>query len=789
MSGGNASAKKMNNKTEESSSVQKLLASLQQAQNKGGVASTCEQPSTSQPKKVDKRKKNVDDKKKTKGASVGARMQQQAENAKIQNKRPRQISTSKSGARIQGSEYNQHPSYYNQSRAPKIPSDALDELEFRFISNMVQYEINDDIRVCFHLELAHWYYIDHMVEDAEKYVGCPNVGSRDFTIQMCQHCRVLKKYAHRADEVIAKFREYKSSVPTYGAILVDPEMEHVLLVQSYFSKGNNWGFPKGKINQNEPPRDAAIRETFEETGFDFGIHSEREKKFQRFINEGMVRLYLVKNVPKDFNFAPQTRKEIRKIEWFKINDLPTDKTDELPAYLQGNKFFMVMPFVRDIQLFVQKEKENMKKRRKDKMNAPVPSVTVAPANVQAASATHATASSNAPVQNSILSQLFPASIQATSSTPETRPVYKRLTSEELFSAFKQSNMNEDKESTNISRPKLPEMSPSVNGLDSLATLGLCTPLKPGASLNQFSAPSETCPMISEEMEHTSKVFSDGQESDVGFAMPTDLKQPVVTTDHPWQHNKSLENSVPPRTLESHQGWLDTQLVNTIMHSPHQPLPSTNSPATPTNVLGHLIGKPIQPQPILPQAATPTALGSAEKPKSSRINLSDNSAFTAINSSQKQSVPKTTAPPSSEKVRSASLSGPAPVESRKSARNLFNSVASPVNSDLQVLLGEEMWGDVWFREQLVATAGTSISSLAASNQELSMINRDTPVEDRNPYMKQMYATAPNQAKQNLIPLCQSWCQKLQFDSTYIAGPVSFWKQQFTVQTETPTSTSK
>lgn len=112
--------------------------------------------------------------------------------------------------------------------------------------------------------------------------------------------------------MIAQFREYKSTVPTYGAILLDEEMEHVILVQSYFSKGNNWGFPKGKINEAEPPRDAAIRETFEETGFDFGLHSEKEKKFQRFINEAMVRLYVVKDVPKSFNFQPQTRKEIRE---------------------------------------------------------------------------------------------------------------------------------------------------------------------------------------------------------------------------------------------------------------------------------------------------------------------------------------------------------------------------------------------------------------------------------------------------------------------------------------------
>lgn len=780
MFGSNTNNKTMNNKHEESSNVQKLLASLQQAQNKGNAESTGE-PSTSKPKKNDRRKKN-DEKKKPTGASVGARIQQQAENARMQNKRSRQVSSSKGGNRNPGGqEYFQQPSYYHQSRGPRIPEDVLDELEFRFISNMVEYEINDDIRVCFHLELAHWYYIDHMVEDNEKYIGCPSVGSRDFTIQMCQHCRVLKKYAHRADEVIAKFREYKSSVPTYGAILVDPEMEYVLLVQSYFSKGNNWGFPKGKINQDEPPRDAAIRETFEETGFDFGIHSEREKRFQRFINDGMVRLYLVKNVPKDFNFAPQTRKEIRKIEWFKINDLPTDKTDELPAYLQGNKFFMVMPFVRDIQVFIQKEKDKIRRKKTEKVNVPAPAAPTAPT---------ASVPSGASVQPSILSQLFPTPVQEPSpNASPNRPVYKRLTSEELFSAFKKTNVEQTQGSSEISRPSLPEMSPAVNGLDSLAVLGLCTPLKPGASLNQFSVPSDTCPMISEEMGSPTKFFSPDQATEMGFAMPTDLKQPVVTSDHPWQHSKSMENSAPPRTLESHQGWLDTQLVNTIMHSPIPPVPSSNSPATPTTILGHLIGKPIQPQPILPQAATPTALGSAEKPKSSRINLSDNSAFKAINSTQKQSVPKATAPPSSEKVRSASLSGAASEDNRKVARHLFNSVASPVSSEIQAVLGEEMWEDVWFREQLATTAGTSISSLAASNQELSMINRETPVEDRNPYINQVYATAPNQSKQNLIPLCKTWTQRIQFDKEYIAGPLAFWVQQFSLKNEAPSAVQK
>ncbi|CAI2351412.1 unnamed protein product [Caenorhabditis sp. 36 PRJEB53466] len=743
-------SKKMSKKAEEPSNVQKLLASLQQAQNKSVEPSG--ESSSTKPKK----KKGGEEKKKPKGPSVGARMQQQAESARMQSKRPRHVSTSKVGRAQTIGEQPQPQSSHQQYRGPRIPTDVLDELEFRFVSNMVDYEINNKIRACFHLEVAHWYYIDHMVEG--DYTGCPNVGLREFTTQMLYHCKALHKYSHDSDEFIAQFRDYKSTVPTYGAILMDESLDYVLLVQSYFAKGNSWGFPKGKINQNEPPRDAAIRECYEETGFDFGRHSENEKKLQKFQNETMVRLYIVKNVPKDYNFQPQTRKEIRKIQWFKVDDLPTDKTDQVPTHLRGYKFYLVMPFVNDIRTYARKEKEKMKKKPLEKVPAPAPPAPV-------------------PSTSSILSQLFPnVPLKANTSEEPTPlpPAYKRLTSEELFTAFKPPPPTGTSE---ISRPTLPDMSPSVDGMDSLAVLGLCTPLKPGANLNQFSISPQNCPMISEESGGQMEYYASGQAEEIGFAMPTDLKQPLVTSDHPW-HNKIQENSAPPQTIESHQGWLDTQLVNTIMHSPNTQMPSSPSPATPTAVLGHLIGKPIQPQAIFPQAATPTAMGSAEKPKSSRISLSDNSAFKAI-SAPKHSVPKATAPPSAEKTRSSSLSGPA--EPRKAARNLLHSVVSPASSGLTSVHGDEasMWEVMWYREQLGTTAGTSISSLAASNQELAMINRDTPVEDRNIYMQQVYESAGNQQRTDFIPKCHQWTKRIQLDVEYIAGPAAFWKKQFSV----------
>jgi mRNA-decapping enzyme subunit 2 len=61
--------------------------------------------------------------------------------------------------------------------------------------------------------------------------------------------------------VIVKWREYKLAVPTCGAILLDETLNNVLLVQGF--GGKSWGFPKGKINENEAFVNCATREVIQ----------------------------------------------------------------------------------------------------------------------------------------------------------------------------------------------------------------------------------------------------------------------------------------------------------------------------------------------------------------------------------------------------------------------------------------------------------------------------------------------------------------------------------------------
>lgn len=74
-----------------------------------------------------------------------------------------------------------------------------------------------------------------------------------------QHIPFLRHHLSSIDKILEDWKNYKLSVPTYGAILISEDLNYCLLVQSYFAK-SSWGFPKGKVNENEDPVHCATRE-------------------------------------------------------------------------------------------------------------------------------------------------------------------------------------------------------------------------------------------------------------------------------------------------------------------------------------------------------------------------------------------------------------------------------------------------------------------------------------------------------------------------------------------------
>ncbi|XP_072227991.1 m7GpppN-mRNA hydrolase [Leuresthes tenuis] len=229
-----------------------------------------------------------------------------------------------------------------------IPSSVLDDLCSRFILHIPSEERDNAIRVCFQIELAHWFYLDFCMQNTP---GAPHCGIRDFAKAVFHHCPFLLPHGEDVQKVLEQWKEYKMGVPTYGAIILDESQENVLLVQGYLAK-SGWGFPKGKVNEDEAPYDCAVREVLEETGFDIKNRICKDMFIEQKITDQLVRLYIIPGVSKDTKFNPKTRKEIRNIEWFPIEKLPCHRNDMTPKSKLGlapNKFFMAIPFIRPLR--------------------------------------------------------------------------------------------------------------------------------------------------------------------------------------------------------------------------------------------------------------------------------------------------------------------------------------------------------------------------------------------------------------------------------------------------------
>jgi mRNA-decapping enzyme subunit 2 len=131
--------------------------------------------------------------------------------------------------------------------------------------------------------------------------------------------------------------------------------------------------PKGKVNENEDPVKCAIREVYEETGYDCG-HLINGNTFVegQTSNFHFSRLYIVNNVPIDTKFCPRTRNEIKDCSWFVLDQLPTNRNDE--GYvkdqrkIRANSFYMILPFISKLKHWIMSERLNQNGHQKKKQH-------------------------------------------------------------------------------------------------------------------------------------------------------------------------------------------------------------------------------------------------------------------------------------------------------------------------------------------------------------------------------------------------------------------------------------
>lgn len=244
--------------------------------------------------------------------------------------------------------------------------DWLDDLCVRFVVNIPSEELSSVERICFQVEEAQWFYED-FIRPLDPTL--PSLTLKPFFHQITQRCPLFREWS--SDETNAAFEQflkYKNRVPVRGAILLNEAMDEVLLVRG-FKKGGTWSFPRGKINKDEDDLDCAVREAWEETGFDLkaaGLLKDPKKirSIEMTMRNQNMKLYVFRGVPMHTQFIPQTRKEIGKIAWYKLADLPTLKKKQgqqdiggQQLILNANKFYMVAPFVQPLKKIIAQEKK------------------------------------------------------------------------------------------------------------------------------------------------------------------------------------------------------------------------------------------------------------------------------------------------------------------------------------------------------------------------------------------------------------------------------------------------
>ncbi|KAE9408087.1 DCP2-domain-containing protein, partial [Gymnopus androsaceus JB14] len=243
------------------------------------------------------------------------------------------------------------PSQGRFSSMYESQEDVLEDLTSRFILNLPDEELNSLERISFQVEQAHWFYEDFVREANPRF---PSLPLKKFSAMLFDACPLLHRWEDH-DQAFTDFMQYKTRVPVCGAIMLNDSWEKCVLVKGWKSS-SGWGFPKGKINEDEPQPNCAIREVLEETGYNLAsqLNPEHSKEFA---------LYIVPGVPEDYPFKTKTRKEISKIEWFRLADLPTWKRNKTAP----GKFYLITPFIGALKQFIREHKpSNVPRKNRNK---------------------------------------------------------------------------------------------------------------------------------------------------------------------------------------------------------------------------------------------------------------------------------------------------------------------------------------------------------------------------------------------------------------------------------------
>ncbi|GMM36412.1 decapping enzyme complex catalytic subunit [Saccharomycopsis crataegensis] len=222
--------------------------------------------------------------------------------------------------------------------------DNLEDLLVRFVINCPSEDLSSIERVFFQIEEAQWFYSDFI---RTLNHSLPPLKMKGFSKQIIDICPAIWKWGDPSD-ALARFGKYKSTIPVRGVALFNESLSKMLLVQG--TESSSWSFPRGKINKEEDDGVCALRECKEETGFDAGKLLDEHEYVERTIRGKNYKIFLVKNVPEDFEFRPLVRNEINEIKWKNWKKVMKECRNG------SNAYYLVNSMCKPIDRWVNKQK-------------------------------------------------------------------------------------------------------------------------------------------------------------------------------------------------------------------------------------------------------------------------------------------------------------------------------------------------------------------------------------------------------------------------------------------------
>lgn len=200
-----------------------------------------------------------------------------------------------------------------------IVKDIIKKLTIQYFYNCPEQLLENEYHILFQLQKCYWDYLDIFYPEYKRInIKIPYYTEKEFMKIMIDSNIFLFVRIPNLEEMYKKWINYINKIPVYGSILIDPSLKWCLMVKCH----RDYGFPKGKINKNENPIECAIRETFEETGYDISSKIDKNEYLEWDCKTKIKGFYIIYNVDLNTKFYPQNQGEILDYKWFPVHRLP-----------------------------------------------------------------------------------------------------------------------------------------------------------------------------------------------------------------------------------------------------------------------------------------------------------------------------------------------------------------------------------------------------------------------------------------------------------------------------------